>query len=148
MQTFLPDPSFELSARCLDRQRLGKQRVEVLQLLRALHGQTAGWTRHPAALMWRSHEQALVRYGVAVCEEWLRRGYQDTCLDKISAFSSAEEPRMPEWLGQADFHLSHQSNLVRKKPEHYRTYFPLVDPDLPYVWPVRESHPETTESLG
>lgn len=136
MQTFLPDPSFELSARCLDRQRLGKQRVEVLQLLRALHGQTAGWARHPAALMWRGHEQALVLYGIVVCEEWLRRGYLDTCMPKISAFLRAAEPSMPAWLGQPDFHLSHQSNLVRKKPEHYRPYFPGVTPDLPYVWPV------------
>lgn len=50
MQTFLPYPSFAESARVLDRQRLGKQRVEVLQLLRALTGQTKGWANHPAAL--------------------------------------------------------------------------------------------------
>ena len=36
MQTFLPYPAFDLSAQVLDRQRLGKQRVETLQVLKAL----------------------------------------------------------------------------------------------------------------
>ena len=45
MQTFLPDPDFARSARCLDRLRLGKQRVEVLQLLRALLVPGSGWSK-------------------------------------------------------------------------------------------------------
>lgn len=36
MQTFLPYPQFWESARVLDRQRLGKQRVEALQILKVL----------------------------------------------------------------------------------------------------------------
>ena len=36
MQTFLPFPDFVASARSLDRLRLGKQRVETLQILNAL----------------------------------------------------------------------------------------------------------------
>lgn len=47
MQTFLPYPSFVESAKCLDRQRLGKQRVEVLQLLKALLVPGSGWGNHP-----------------------------------------------------------------------------------------------------
>ena len=31
MQTFLPYSNFKKSAKCLDRQRLGKQRVEALK---------------------------------------------------------------------------------------------------------------------
>jgi len=38
MQTFLPYPDFKRSAQVLDRQRLGKQRVENLQLMTALTG--------------------------------------------------------------------------------------------------------------
>ena len=37
MQTFLPYPDFARSAAVLDRQRLGKQRVEVLQILKDGH---------------------------------------------------------------------------------------------------------------
>ena len=36
MQTFLPYPSFYFSAKSLDNKRLGKQRVEVLQILKTL----------------------------------------------------------------------------------------------------------------
>ncbi len=36
MQTFLPYPDFARSAAVLDPARLGKQRVETLQILRAL----------------------------------------------------------------------------------------------------------------
>ena len=36
MQTFLPVADFEESARLLDSPRLGKQRVETLQILRAI----------------------------------------------------------------------------------------------------------------
>jgi hypothetical protein len=36
VQTFLPFPDFDRTARVLDDRRLGKQRVEALQVLRAL----------------------------------------------------------------------------------------------------------------
>ena len=37
MQTFLPYPDFAKSAMCLDNKRLGKQRIECLQILKALN---------------------------------------------------------------------------------------------------------------
>lgn len=43
---------------------------------------------------------------------------------------------IPPWLGMRALHLSHQSNLVRKDPEHYGRLFQNVPGDLPYVWPV------------
>ena len=42
MQTFLPYDDFVLSLDCLDYRRLGKQRVESMQLLNAMIT-TAGW---------------------------------------------------------------------------------------------------------
>lgn len=48
MQTFLPFPSFIESARVLDNKRLCKQRVECLQILKALHDPSYGWQNHPA----------------------------------------------------------------------------------------------------
>jgi hypothetical protein len=38
LQTFVPENTFEHSVRVLDRQRLGKQRVETLQIMKALAG--------------------------------------------------------------------------------------------------------------
>ena len=63
MQTFLPYADFERSARALDAKRLGKQRVETIQVVRALTRPGYGWANHPAVLMWKGYEEALGRYG-------------------------------------------------------------------------------------
>ena len=51
MQTFLPYPDFAASAAALDTRRLGKQRVEALQVLRALTRVTYGWVGVPSAVI-------------------------------------------------------------------------------------------------
>ena len=149
MQTFLPHPDFEQSARALDQKRLGKQRVECLQVLRGLTVEGYGWRHHPAVKMWRGHEEALGRYAFACCEVWVEDGFADTCAatiaDELAAVGvrrvrSQEEldraGALPAWLGDDDFHRSHRSALVRKDPEFYRARFPDVPVDLPYVWPA------------
>lgn len=138
MQTFVPYPDPTASALCLDNKRLGKQRVEVLQLLNALAGASRGWSNHPAARMWRGHTNALVYYGTCICGVWMERGFNDTCYEKILTHWDNEPGDVvyPTWWGRVDVHLSHQSNLVRKDPTYYRTYFPDVPDDLEYVWPV------------
>jgi len=141
MQTFVPYTNNAKSAQVLDRQRLGKQRVEVLQILRALAGETKGWVNHPATKMWRGHELALIEYGLAVCEEWVSRGYKDTCADRIRGYRevfSRDTAKMPSWWRGA-IHMSHRSNLVRKRPDIYGELWRDVDPDAPYVWPVPTS---------
>jgi hypothetical protein len=132
MQTFLPYSDFKQTAKILDMKRLGKQRVEAYQILKVLRGETNGWRNHPAVLMWRDYEPALAQYGRIVCVEWRGRGYQDTLLDKFPE----SDVVYPPWLGDTEFHRSHQANLVRKLPEHYRKYFPSVDETLPYIWPI------------
>ena len=136
MQTFLPYPSFIDSAEVLDMRRLGKQRVEVIQLLKALHGGGA-WEKHPACKMWRGYENALVVYGRCICAEWVRRGYKDTCFNKINLFwNDGADKLLPEWLGNEAFHAAHRSNLLRKDPEHYGQFKWTEPNDLPYIWPV------------
>ncbi len=83
MQTFLPYPNFHLTAECLDNKRLGKQRVEAWQVLRALRGETKGWVNHPATVMWRGHEQSLILYGLVISTEWRKRGFQDVMTDRF-----------------------------------------------------------------
>lgn len=133
MQTFLPYPDFKQSARVLDRQRLGKQRVEAKQIIMAMDAQT-GWSNHPATRMWIGYRPALAAYGAAVCREWISRGYRDSLL---GWFESLMVPiyGVPGWFGDELFHRSHRSNLVRKLPEHYGVLWPGVPDDLPYVWP-------------
>jgi hypothetical protein len=151
MQTFLPYPDFAESAAVLDSKRLGKQRVEALQVLRALTRESYGWKSHPAVLMWAGYEEALVTYALAMCHEWRRRGHRDTVattivedlrtgcgIDQVRDQDGLRAAgRLPPWLGDEELHRSHRSALVRKDPGHYRALFADVPDDLPYVWPVR-----------
>lgn len=86
MNTFLPYRDFSECARVLDSKRLGKQRVECLQILNILIGSNpnASWRNHPAVIMWRGFEIPLYEYSSAICREWISRGYKDTVLDKLN----------------------------------------------------------------
>ncbi|WP_030672705.1 MSMEG_6728 family protein [Streptomyces rimosus] len=152
MQTFLPYPDFAASAAVLDARRLGKQRVETLQVLRGLTVPGYGWRHHPAVRMWQGYEEALVRYGLEMCRVWTDAGRQDTCAVTMTTDFTAHRPRaeirsyaalsdageLPNWLGDPAFHRSHRSALVTKDPEHYRQVFPDVPTGLPYVWPTSD----------
>jgi hypothetical protein len=152
MQTFLPFPDFEQTARVLDSKRLGKQRVEVIQVLRALIRTDYGWKNHPAVLMWRGYEEALGRYGFECCTVWVERGFGDSCEATMGAELAsvgirtvrrqdelASAGALPDWLGDEKLHLSHRSALVRKDPDYYGPLLPGVPDDLPYHWPVRSA---------
>jgi len=162
VQTFLPYPDAKRTARLLDSGRLGKQRVECLQILSVLTGLRApwppgaktgpvedyvprGWTNHPAVRMWRGHVDALVAYTLEICAEWERRGYRDTVAPKVRAIATRHGAAQqvagtsggrPEWWGRFELHESHRSNLLRKDEQHYRQFFPETPADLPYHWPA------------
>jgi pyrimidine dimer DNA glycosylase len=149
MQTFLPVADFTDSARLLDSPRLGKQRVETLQILRAIELPDYGWANHPAVLMWRGRTPALVAYGLAMARVWRERGFADTTERQIGEFAPEVVGRsqddlaaaglLPSWLGDEELHRSHRSNLIAKDPAFYRSRFAErfgTEPDdLPYVWP-------------
>ena len=130
MQTFLPYPDFKKTAECLDWRRLGKQRIEAMQILRALENHNYGWQNHPAVNMWRGFEAMLAVYHNTIIEEWISRGYRNSM--KIIVPNIA--PISPSWLGNPDFHASHRSNLLRKDPEHYAQFGWTESDNLPYVW--------------
>ncbi|MFF9063419.1 MSMEG_6728 family protein [Streptomyces sp. NPDC101213] len=155
MQTFLPHTDFTASAAVLDPRRLGKQRVETLQVLRGLTVPGYGWRHHPAVRMWTGYEEALVRYGLEICGTWTAAGRADTCaVSLMTGFAGscgdtgvrtqpelADAGELPPWLGDPDFHRSHRSALVRKDPDFYGPLFPDVPDDLPYVWPASDRTP-------
>lgn len=201
MQTFLPYADFAESASVLDQKRLGKQRVETLQIFQALTGRRlvntsktidtgrvrrkkiyigedelrageeieeqdfeiievpvmktitlprsewriehthVGWDNHPATKMWTQQGAALLDYQTAICNEWTRRGYKDTCLEKtefifLDAVNYMEMGLGPKWLGREDIHASHRANLLRKDPEHYGQFGWTEEPMDGYIWPV------------
>lgn len=136
MQTFLPFPDFAVSAAHLDYRRLGKQRVETWQILQALTRPDYGWQNHPAVKMWCGHSWALRDYGLAICDEWCSRGYNDTMTARFLDFEVEGSARdFPLWLGDAAFHSSHRAALLFKDPEHYSQFGWSEKPQLNYVWP-------------
>jgi hypothetical protein len=135
--TFLPYQDFKASAKVLDKLRLGKQRVECYQMVRVILGYTdGGWRRHPAVVMWENHPHHLIVYGMAICEEWMERGYNDTVWEKLyHLFDKGNVEHPPSWLGDTRVHDSHKSRLLQKDPGHYGQCGWNVDPNLPYFWP-------------
>lgn len=134
MQTFLPYECFLESLQCLDYRRLGKQRVEAMQILRILRGtsKSNAWINHPAVLMWEGYEEALTSYMNFCIDEWVWRGYKNSMQHGIILGPIL----YPPWLGDPDFHASHRSNLLRKDYDFYSKYNWTESLDLPYVWPV------------
>ena len=141
MQIFLPYSSFDECAKVLDRQRLGKQRVESWQILGAIEKRKLGitkgaWINHPCVIMWSGFEALLIEYSIAICKEWIARGYQDSMLSRFQT-KALEYPKLnndqPIFLGNAMFHASHRSNLLRKNFDYYSKFFD-DDPNQPYLW--------------
>jgi len=131
MQTFLPHPNFAVSAMVLDRQRLGKQRLECVQILRAMKN-GGGWSKHPAVTMWRGSERALQLYHDVVVREWVARGYKNSM--ELFCPDSAKI-KLPWWLGDDEFHSSHRAALLLKNPDYYGQFGWSETPQNCYIWP-------------
>jgi hypothetical protein len=132
MQTFLPYRNFIQSAEHLDWRRLGKQRVEAMQILNALKRGEGGWYNHPATKMWRGYEDALGLYMNAMINEWVRRGYNNTMELYCDGGRIIDYPK---WLGDEAFHASHRAALLYKAPEWYNEFNWTEEPKLAYIWP-------------
>lgn len=142
MQTFLPNPSFAVSAAMLDDRRLANQRNEAFVILRTLLGELNGWRNHPAVRMWRGCEGLLWDYGAECCIEWHHRGHPEERvgikyirLTNRSGPASLFEDVMPTWLGNEAFHASHRAALLAKDPEWYGQFGWTEEPKVDYVWP-------------
>lgn len=162
MNTLLPYPEYDLSAFCLDRARLGKQRLECLQMCRVIERgpysceacrtrhsgfcercacggkvkRTPYWA-HPAVQMWIGCVPALAQFGLECCREWKARGYNDTMTEPLSGFRGTGALEYPWWHGDYHLHLSWQSRLIQKDPVYYRRLFGDVPGNIPQVWPTK-----------
>ena len=137
MQTFLPNESFTKSAEVLAWRRLGKQRVEGMQIINAIEGKPRkdgkpykGWLNHPATVMWRPYLGALKLYTNIMIEEWKHRGYNNN----MDLYDLGNKMTKPHWLGKKEFHSSHRANLLRKDYEYYSQFGWKENSEMPYVW--------------
>jgi hypothetical protein len=141
LQTFLPYSDFEITVKCLDYKRLGKQRVEAHQILNILLGKqkSNAWLNHPCVKMWRGYEHSLGEYMNCCIKEWVKRGYNNTM--KLYADDDIRLKNIikyPIWLGNKKFHASHRSNLLRKNFDFYSKFNWEEKNDLPYYWPIKK----------
>lgn len=146
MQTFLPYENFYYSAIHLDRQRLGKQRVEGMQILKILlglakvnkHGNIA-WRNHTVVRMWEGYEKHLIDYTLTIIQEWKDRGYIDNLFDYVFSMRKLLNGKYqyPHFLGNKKFHLSHRRALLSKDYEYYKYYWKLK-PIQQYYYPQKE----------
>jgi hypothetical protein len=142
MQTFLPYQDFEKCFKILDYQRLGKQRVEAMQIINILEGKTSKWSNHPAVKMWEGYTSALMLYTNLCIFEWIKRGYKNTMqIYPGYLYGVGVPPPMPWWMGNEKFHRAMRSRLIKKNPKYYEPLF-LGDKgynDSKYWWPVMEN---------
>lgn len=123
-----------------------------------------GWGNHPAVIMWQGHSDILKIYynimllksleiGIKAKMELLGFTVRNISTDeesyigvevlRVFSFNNTidflekiyENSKKPVWLGNREFHLSHQSNLLRKNFNHYEKFFDCKNSDLPYIWP-------------
>jgi hypothetical protein len=172
MQTFLPFADYRECAHVLDRARLGKQRVECRQLvLLNVQGPTVSrdpetgrplwwifdaaleyphastpWYNHPVARLWRGFEVELCFYGMAMCIEWVNRGYEDA---QFSFFAETADRLLgagfmrarPSWHCEKAYSF-HRGVLLGKAPEHYGkfgwTEVPLIGAKWPEFGPLAQ----------
>ena len=140
MQTFAPYSNVVESARVLDFRRVGKQRIETLQILNCLliSSNKKGWKNHPAVRQWAGFENALIEYGLAMCADWILRGYKDTCTEKIKVFyNSSKTKQNPAWWGREEFHASHRQVLLSKDFTWYSQFKWTEAPKYEYWWPTQ-----------
>lgn len=154
-----------LDYRRLGKQRVEAfQIINIIEKIEENPDQKLAWKNHPARFMWDKHLDALKCYYNLSVLIWLSRGYNnsmklmDLKLPLLSvSFPLVSEVKLslseisvcvemvagaeklisrPAFIGDEEFHRSHQSNLVRKQPEFYGPLFPGVPDDLPYIWPA------------
>lgn len=146
----------------LDKARLNKQRLETLQILRALRGEIDAWQTHPAVQMWAGYEPALVLYGLFVCHEWrIVRGFDDNIWGDLAKYAKeygmldiepelskkgraigvlpGQEVENPPWLTDKWVLRSHRSRLMAKAEHIYGQKYDGTPWNMPYLWPVIDS---------
>jgi len=143
--TFLPYPDIEKSLKTLDKRRLGKQRVEASQIIKALNKETKGWVNHPATRMWVGCEFLLKHYYNESLRVWEEAGGKNKLLSPLT-LTEEETQRLekgdkPWWWGWEPLHESHKAALFRKDEEFYRDIIPNDSPYLllGYVWPHKHT---------
>lgn len=138
VNTFMPYADFRRVARALDKKRLGKQRVEAMQIINILDGSTKkkGFSYHPVVAMWREHLDALRYYYNCMVKEWVRRGFKNT----MKFYEVPKKIKVPWFAKSRALQMTHRASLLRKEPAYYSSIFTGVPKKYmrySYIWPSK-----------
>ena len=137
VQTFVTDRHHHNTAQSLDQKRLVKQLLEGRQILETINkpeytedGRVTPWHHHPAVVMWKGHESALLSYLTAIKAEMVHRGYKyeanwDAILGAMTELADKDMigAGNPDWIVDTDVYnnviATHRASLYRKDSEYY-----------------------------
>lgn len=141
MNSFITDDDPKICAKNLDNKRLGKQRLECVQMLNAMNNPyNKGWINHPCTKMWTNHQLSLKYYTNCMIDEWISRGFKNT-MEKFIEY----DEKMPWWFYSKILQNSHKASLLRKNKSFYSNIFnenDLIDyMDYSYLW-ISDLSPE------
>jgi hypothetical protein len=131
INTYLPYPSFELSAEVLDNKRLVTQRLHAFKLIKTIVEGEGPLTAHPASHMWGRNPAALMRYHDVIVNHISLR------FMRPGGFRFDQKAyTMPDWFGDLEFHSRHKASLLAQDEAHYRKFDWLERPQICYLWPT------------
>lgn len=147
VNTFCLDNDPKVCAKLLDYRRLGKQRVEAMQIIDAINSlesndEKVAWKNHPAVKMWmhsdtkiqKQYLNALKYYLNCMIDEWVNRGYKNEMKHK----KVIEPVIMPWWFTNKYIQLTHKCSLMRKDEKYYsflETDETKENIKYGYIWP-------------
>lgn len=116
MQIYFPLTNGDLSASCLDTQRLKALRSRGRRVLQSLLGMNTYYSDSAGCKDWRGHEWWLGIYIGKVCREYatrmriIGRTRENEIAELVS--TRCQDTGLPPWVGNPDYHRAHQSKLV------------------------------------
>jgi hypothetical protein len=113
MQVFIIGTPLE-TAMALDPLRLNKQIIECQQILDALNGKKA-WSRHPAVLQYRGHEEWLAAYALCLEAFASKRDMEATIANAYAGMCT------PEWHCE-EYYINMKRRLFEKDELHYKQW--------------------------
>lgn len=138
MQTFILSTNLRESFKMLDYKRLGKQRLECLQILNTITNNKKAWSNHPAIKTWRHYPEFLAYYGHLACQEWIARGYNSTIHTKFEELVLGVHMHVPMFWYNGDIDkliACHKSSLYLKDPVFYASFAEFKDMPRDYYIP-------------
>lgn len=130
MQVFIVGSPLE-TAMALDRARLNKQILETQQILDALNGKKA-WSRHPAVLQYRGHENWLQNYMSCLMH------YRNGSIERAKICSEWCNLEKPSFHTEKYFYQM-KRRLYTKNPEHYKQWEHLGTSLENWYWSQEEN---------